>query len=121
MAESIRVLSKQIFPYLEILLIIQTKIYYLKIKEYNDFFIIEQTYLLEEIPNKKDLIQRVNYYVGNEQYKYNNKETSNQYIKKIGDFIKLFLYQMDQSQLQHFEGLYDGDYHPDLIDLSQLI
>ena len=121
MSDQIKLLSKQIFSYLEILIVIDFKIYYLKIKPYDDFFAIEQIYLLEEIPNKKELIQRLNYYVSHEQYSYVSRQLARDYLVKIQNFIDLFLHNMRKKEIKHFENLYDGEYHPDLLDLKALI
>ena len=66
-------------------------------------------------------MQRINYYVSHEQYKYVNQSQSKIYIENIKNFIDLFLQKMNKDQIKHFDDLYDGEYHPDMIDLYQLI
>src|SRR5438132_433223 len=117
---NVRLLAKRQINFLEILIIFQFQIYYLNIKVYPDLWIINKIYLLEEIPDKTELEERVHYYMTHESYKSVNKRQKTSYVTKIKQLLSLFLNVFTADELMEFDEIYiDGKFHPDLIDLSR--
>ena len=118
----IKLLFTEITTYIEILIVIDSKIYYLRMKPMNDFSMIEKIYMMEELPDHIELKKRILYYVNNEFYKPMNLSQSEYYLNQIIIFLDAFIHHLPRSQLYQFEDLYIGNkYHPDLISLYQFL
>jgi hypothetical protein len=101
-------LIKRIFQYLDLLIIFNSKIYYLKIEPIRDLWIIHQIYLLEEIPDPIEFKERIQYYTKTQGYERLNKQLSIGYLLNIEHDYHLMRDQRVQL-------------HPDAIDLIKII
>lgn len=122
MKTKIKLLFKRIFSHLEILIVIDSKIFYLKIKPINDCLIIEKIYMMEELPDLIELQNRITYYIENESYEPMGQSRSKYYLVRIINFLDALIHHLPQSQLLRFDDLYIGNhYHPDLLSLYRFL
>ena len=104
------------------MVIVKSKIYYLKVQISKSSLIIDQIYLLEDIPNKDDLSKRIDYFINDQSYEKANPKLSKLYLKKIKTFVILFLNFMKPNDQKCFIDLtHNGRLHPDLITFSTII
>src|SRR6185503_14896514 len=115
-------LIKQIFPYLDILIVFDFKIYYLKIEPMKDIWIIHQICLLEEIPDVTEFKERINHYTRTEGYEKLNKQLSVGYLINIQRWMHIYQNFMGNSRSTYLDNLYDSSQlHPDADDLIKVI
>ncbi len=104
------------------LIVCEQKIYYLNITSHPDMWVINEVFLMEEIPPVSELNLRLQSYQRVDNYEKVVDSQLPSYIKKLNFFLSLFLINLDHQTLMGFPNIYAQDgYHPDLIGLYQCL